>query len=374
MVGDEQVLEHRHALEQPDVLEGARDAGLAGDLVVGHALEQKELAVRRRRVPAARTGDGRDVLRRRDAVAGEREPPLGRLVEAGDAIEDGRLAGAVRADQRGDVAASDRKAEGVHRDEAAEPHREVFDGEQRARSASSSAVPLLDEIAGHGSFAPSRKIDGMRVETRPRGFQIIMMTIAAPNSSMRYWVGSKSSPKIAFIQSSSRMSSGTPIITAAAMATPSCEPMPPSTTMARIVADSMKVKLSGLTNPCRTAKNEPAKPPNIAPSAKAVSLVLVVLMPSERQAISSSRKRLPGPADRQPAQPEGHEIGQKREREDQIEKEDRAVDRRVRQMEDRGEAVVLVVEGNAEEGDLGNAADAGVAVGEIDPVDQHHAG
>jgi hypothetical protein len=41
--------------------------------------------------------------------------------------------------------------------------------------------------------------------------------------------------------------------------------------------------------PCRVAKKEPAKPPNIAPTAKAVSLVLVVLMPSERQAISSSR-------------------------------------------------------------------------------------
>ena len=135
-----------------------------------------------------------------------------------------------------------------------------------------------------------RKIEGERVETRPRGFQIIMTTIAAPNSSMRYCVGSKSSPKIRFIQSSSRMSSGAPIITAAAIATPSCEPMPPSTTMARMVADSMKVKLSGLTKPWRTEKNEPAKPPNIAPSAKAVSLVLVVLMPSERQAISSSRR------------------------------------------------------------------------------------
>ena len=41
--------------------------------------------------------------------------------------------------------------------------------------------------------------------------------------------------------------------------------------------------------PCRAAKNEPAKPPKPAPMAKAVSLVLVVLMPSARQAISSSR-------------------------------------------------------------------------------------
>ena len=59
--------------------------------------------------------------------------------------------------------------------------------------------------------------------------------------------------------------------------------------MARITADSMKVKLSGLMKPWRVAKNEPAKPANMAPMAKAVSLVLVGLMPSARQAISSSR-------------------------------------------------------------------------------------
>ncbi len=65
--------------------------------------------------------------------------------------------------------------------------------------------------------------------------------------------------------------------------------MPPSTTIASTSALSMKVKLSGLMKPCRVAKNAPAKPPNIAPMAKAVSLVVVTLMPSERQAISSSR-------------------------------------------------------------------------------------
>ena len=59
--------------------------------------------------------------------------------------------------------------------------------------------------------------------------------------------------------------------------------------MASTIADSMKTKDSGETKPCRVAKNDPAKPPNMAPMAKAVSLVLVVLMPSERQAISSSR-------------------------------------------------------------------------------------
>ena len=44
-----------------------------------------------------------------------------------------------------------------------------------------------------------------------------------------------------------------------------------------------------VAKPWRAAKKQPAKPPNMAPMAKAVSLVLVVLMPSERQAISSSR-------------------------------------------------------------------------------------
>ena len=80
-----------------------------------------------------------------------------------------------------------------------------------------------------------------------------------------------------------------PIMTIAAMAMPVSEPMPPRTTIARMIADSRKTKDSGLTKPWRAAKNEPAKPPNMAPIAKAVSLVVVVLMPSERQAISSSR-------------------------------------------------------------------------------------
>ncbi len=89
----------------------------------------------------------------------------------------------------------------------------------------------------------------------------------------------------------------------------------------------MKVKDSGEMKPCRAAKNEPAKPANIAPMAKAVSLVLVVLMPSERQAISSSRKRLPGAADRQPAQPHRDEGGQQRQRQDDVIEKDDAIER-----------------------------------------------
>ncbi len=65
--------------------------------------------------------------------------------------------------------------------------------------------------------------------------------------------------------------------------------MPPSTTMAKIRADSMKVNDSGFTMPWRAAKNAPPKPANMAPSVKAESLIFMGFRPSERQAISSSR-------------------------------------------------------------------------------------
>src|SRR4051794_3110654 len=122
-----------------------------------------------------------------------------------------------------------------------------------------------------------RNTVGARWPISPRGRQIINNTIATPNTSMRYW-------------SRPRNSSKPPIMVSAASATPSCEPMPPSTTIASTSADSWKVNDSGLMKPWRVAKNAPAKPPNIAPVANAVSLVVVVLMPSARQATSSSRK------------------------------------------------------------------------------------
>ena len=56
---------------------------------------------------------------------------LGRLVEAGDAVEHGGLAGAVGADQRGDVAAPGLEGEVVDGDQAAEAHGQVLDLEQR---------------------------------------------------------------------------------------------------------------------------------------------------------------------------------------------------------------------------------------------------
>ncbi|MNQ96287.1 hypothetical protein D3C85_1118840 [compost metagenome] len=59
--------------------------------------------------------------------------------------------------------------------------------------------------------------------------------------------------------------------------------------MARMVADSMKVKDSGVTSPWRAAKKLPAKPAKQAPRVKADNLMMVGFRPSARQAISSSR-------------------------------------------------------------------------------------
>src|SRR3979411_2914257 len=140
--------------------------------------------------------------------------------------------------------------------------------------------------------------------------------MARPNTSMRYW-------------SSPRNSSSTPIMESAARATPSCEPMPPSTTIASTSADSWKVKDSGLMKPWRVAKNAPAKPPNMAPVANAVSFVVVVLMPSARQAPHLTRPPPPpGGHSRQAPQRDPHPMGQERERQDHVEQEYDAMGRR----------------------------------------------
>ncbi len=118
-----------------------------------------------------------------------------------------------------------------------------------------------------------------------------------------------------------------PIMTTAAMATPIWLPMPPSTTMARIIADSMKVKHSGEMKPWRAAKNEPAKPPNIAPMRERGELGVGGVDAERAAGDLVLAQRLPGAPDRQPAQPQRDEGGEQRQREDQVVEEDRAVDR-----------------------------------------------
>ena len=61
----------------------------------------------------------------------KRDPALAERVEARQAVEQRRLAGAVRADEADDVAARDRERDAVERDDAAEADRHVLDLEQR---------------------------------------------------------------------------------------------------------------------------------------------------------------------------------------------------------------------------------------------------
>ena len=198
---DHQVLEHGHAAEQADVLEGARDPRMLGDLVVGHALEQVELPSTVVLPLAVDRG------RRSETAPGvERhgDPPLGRLVEAGDAVEDGGLAGAVRADQRGDVAAADGEGKVVDRHQAAEAHGQMLDREDRVGLASALIRGPRPQLrAGDGLPLARGRTDGCRVEIRPRGRHTMISTIDRPTISMRY-ARSKSSRRRSKIGVSSR--------------------------------------------------------------------------------------------------------------------------------------------------------------------------
>ena len=79
--------------------------------------------------------------------------PLGRLVEAGDAVEHGGLAGAVRPDQRGDVLAPDIEGHIVDGDEPAEAHGQVLDLEQGFGLPPPHARPSLTRSPRDGARA-----------------------------------------------------------------------------------------------------------------------------------------------------------------------------------------------------------------------------
>ena len=64
-------------------------------------------------------------------LALEQDVAAVRRVEPADAVEQCRLAGAVRADQPEDLAFVDRERDAVERDDAAKAHRDIADFEQR---------------------------------------------------------------------------------------------------------------------------------------------------------------------------------------------------------------------------------------------------
>src|SRR5262245_14008492 len=205
----------------------------------------------------------------------ECQPPYRRFVESSEAVEHRGFAGAVRTYDGRDQFRRRSERDVVDGHEAAEPHGQVLDRKQGLHAG--SGLHRYHRFVSRGlPPAGCRRIVGSRCASRPPGFQTMISTMPMPKASMRY-------------SDSSRNNSGTPMRTAAASTMPTWLPSPPRTTMARMIADSRKTKLSGLIKALRTAKKDPAKPPNMAPTANAVSFVFVGLMPSARQAVSSSR-------------------------------------------------------------------------------------
>ena len=84
--------------------------------------------------------------------------------------------GPIRAD---DLAAVHREAHVVHRDQPTESAGQVLDAAGSA--ACRSSCRRCDRLAARRECS-----DGSRVETRPRGRQIMIRAITNPNTSMRY--------------------------------------------------------------------------------------------------------------------------------------------------------------------------------------------
>ena len=117
------VVEHAHALEQRQVLEGAGDAQGRG-LVRAHAAA---------------------------LLALEGDEARLRMVEAVDDVEDRGLARAVGADDGADLALADVEADRVERAHAAEAQRDVFGGKQHLIELARAGSSLRGRACGGGS-------------------------------------------------------------------------------------------------------------------------------------------------------------------------------------------------------------------------------
>ena len=132
----------------------------------GHAVEEPDVLER------ARHPELRHLVRRQPAgsrLPSKRTIARGRLVDAGEHVEERRLAGAVRADQADDRALRDGEVDVVHGDEAAEllPH---LDGlEQVAVGRSRAHSPRRSVEARPPRRPPRTRPCGVRSGSAPRG-------------------------------------------------------------------------------------------------------------------------------------------------------------------------------------------------------------
>ena len=103
----------------------------------------------------------------RRAVAMQGEPAGTRLVEPGQAVEDGRLAGAVRPDDRGDLAPVGGERQIVDRDQPAEAHRQMLDLEQRGAAACRTRSPRRAGGGRDAAAATARDATAARAAATP---------------------------------------------------------------------------------------------------------------------------------------------------------------------------------------------------------------
>jgi hypothetical protein len=254
VAADHHVLERRHLGEQPDVLEGARDAGL------GHLVHR-----------------GRGV-----GLAAELEAAAVGRVQAGDHVEEGGLAGAVGADQAVDLALVDGDAD-------------VRQGLQAAEALVDALAPRDDVAHAHRGSSFGRVGSGAALPCsgghRPRGrIQHDQRSSPARSAAWRR-IAASSSAVGHLLQRAGDV----------AQHLGQRRQQHRAEDHARNVADaaehhhrddhdrSIRLKLSGETKPWKAANIAPDTPPKVAPMPKASSFMLRVLMPIALAAISSSR-------------------------------------------------------------------------------------
>jgi hypothetical protein len=143
---DQKVFQRGHAAKQPDILERAGHLGAFGDLEIRHPLKQENPVFTVGIELSSGAGQRFDPVGLQAFAMTHDDAPFGRFVKARNAIEHRGLAGAVRADQRGDVAASDIEAQVVDGDEAAETHGQMLNRKHHI------VIPVLRLFFIHRGF------------------------------------------------------------------------------------------------------------------------------------------------------------------------------------------------------------------------------
>ena len=335
VLGHHQILENGHAGKQAHVLERASDSRALGDAKIEQPFQQKFGAVRMH----------------------EADHALARLVKAGNAIEYGSLAGAIRADDRGDFAAARCERKVLDRDETAEAHGEMLHVQQNAGGVHLRASST---ISAGITLRSRRCTEGTRRTISPRGRQTMMATMLRPNTSIRY-------------SANSRKNSNPPTMITAATATPSWDP------------DSAQHDDGGdrrgfhedeglRTDESLTRCEEPAGDAAEHRSDREGGEFRVRRVYPKRAAGDFIfAKCLPCAADGQPAQADRHEIRQQCERKDHVEQEYDAVAWVEFQTERRRKSILICGERDSEEGRPRNAGDAVRSARKGLPVDQDDA-